>query len=56
MLHEDGRLLLAPARRDRFAPVASAQVLAATVRALPAYSNGVLYAHNERELVALRLR
>jgi hypothetical protein len=56
VLHEDGRLFLAPASANGFAPVAEARILAPTVRALPAYANGVLYAHNEKELVAVRLR
>jgi outer membrane protein assembly factor BamB len=56
VLREDGRLFLAPASGDAFSPLAEATVLEATVRALPAYADGVLYAHNERELVALRLR
>jgi hypothetical protein len=56
VLHEDGRLLLAPVTARDFAPIAEARVLACTVRALPAYSDGVLYAHDERELIAVRLR
>jgi hypothetical protein len=56
LLHEDGRLILAPASAGGFEPIAEARILAPTVRALPAYSNGVLYAQNERELVAVRLR
>jgi hypothetical protein len=56
VLHEDGRLLLAPASAAGFAPIAEARILAPTVRALPAYANGVFYAHNEKEMVAVRLR
>jgi hypothetical protein len=56
VLHEDGRLFLAPASARGFEPIAETRVLAPTVRALPAYSDGVLYAHNERELIAVRLR
>ena len=56
VLHEDGRLLLAEASARAFEPIAEARLLAPTVRALPAYSNGVLYAQNEREVVAVRLR
>jgi outer membrane protein assembly factor BamB len=56
VLHEDGRLFLAPASASGFEPIAQARVLEPTVRALPAYADGVLYAHNERELVAVRLR
>jgi outer membrane protein assembly factor BamB len=56
VLHEDGRLFLAPASARGFEPIAEARLLGPTVRALPAYSDGVLYAHDERELVAVRLR
>jgi outer membrane protein assembly factor BamB len=56
VLHEDGRLFLAPASASGFEPIAQARLLEPTVRALPAYANGVLYAHNERELIAVRLR
>ena len=56
VLHEDGRLFLAPASPSGFKPIAQARILEPTVRALPAYANGVLYAHNEKELVAVRLR
>ena len=56
VLHEDGRLFLAPASASGFEPIAQARILEPTVRALPAYANGVLYAHNERELIAVRLR
>ncbi len=56
VLHEDGRLFLAPASASGFQPIAQARILEPTVRALPAYANGVLYAHNEKELIAVRLR
>ena len=56
VLHEDGRLFLAPASASGFEPIAQARILEPTVRALPAYANGVLYAHNEKELIAVRLR
>ncbi|MDX1382217.1 MAG: PQQ-binding-like beta-propeller repeat protein [Thermoanaerobaculia bacterium] len=56
VLREDGTLFLAPARDDRWAPLAEARILAATVRAYPAFAGGILYARNGRELVAVRLR
>jgi outer membrane protein assembly factor BamB len=56
VLHEDGRLFLAPASASGFKPIAQARMLEPTIRALPAYANGVLYAHNEKELIAVRLR
>jgi len=56
VLHEDGRLFLAPTSDRGFEPLAEARILEPTVRALPAYADGVLYAHNERELVAVKLR
>jgi outer membrane protein assembly factor BamB len=56
VLHEDGRLFLAGASASGFEPIAEARILTPTVRALPAYASGVLYAHNEKELVAVRLR
>jgi hypothetical protein len=56
VLHEDGRLFLAPASAERFEPIAQARILEPTVRALPAYAGGVFYAHNEKELIAVRLR
>ena len=56
VLHEDGRLFLAPASAKKFEPIAQARILDPTVRALAAYSGGVLYAHNEKEMIAVRLR
>jgi outer membrane protein assembly factor BamB len=56
VLHEDGRLFLARASAGGFEPIAQARILVPTVRALPAYADGVLYAHNEKELIAVRLR
>src|SRR5688572_31064559 len=56
ILRESGELVLAAASPDAFRAVARAQVLPATVRAFPALADGVLYARNEKELVALDLR
>ena len=53
---EDGRLLLAPAGTKAFTPTARAQVLPGTVRAYPAFADGLLYLRNDRTLVALDLR
>ncbi len=56
ILRENGELVLAPASSDAFKPLARAQVLPETVRALPALANGFLYARNEKTLVCLDLR
>ena len=56
ILHEDGRLILADSTPERFALLAEATILRSVVRSYPAYSNGVLYARSETELVAVRLR
>ncbi len=56
LLREDGELVAAPADAEAFQPVARAQVLAATTRAYPALSDGVLFARDEKTLVALRLK
>ena len=60
ILRETGELMLAPAVPDAFRPMAQAQILPATVRALPALADGFLYARNSdtrsNELVCLDLR
>jgi len=56
LLREDGELVAAPADPAAFKPSARAQVLAATTRAYPALSDGVLFARDEKTLVALRLK
>jgi outer membrane protein assembly factor BamB len=53
---ETGELVLAAASPDAFRPLAKAQVLRATVRALPAVSDGFVYLRNENTLVCLDLR
>ena len=56
ILREGGELVLAAANPEAFQPLARAQILEATVRAYPALSEGVLYARNQRQLVAVDLR
>ena len=53
---ENGELVLAAAAPDAFRPLAKAQVLRGTVRALPAVSDGFVYLRNENTLVCLDLR
>ena len=55
VLHEDGRLISATASEAGFEPRSMAKLLEGVVRAYPAYSDGVLFARNKRELVAARL-
>jgi hypothetical protein len=55
ILREGGELVLAEASPTAFTPIARARILAGTVRAYPAVAGGILYARNERELVAVRL-
>ena len=56
ILRETGEMILAPASPDGFKPIARAQVLPATVRALPALSDGFVYIRNENTLISLDLR
>lgn len=56
ILHEDGRLILIAASGQQLEVLAESPILKPTVRSLPAYANGVVFAHNERELVAVRVR
>jgi outer membrane protein assembly factor BamB len=53
---ENGELVLAAATPEAFRPLAKAQVLRGTVRALPAVDNGFVYLRNENTLVCLDLR
>ena len=55
VLMETGELLIAPASGDAFKPVAQVKVLDHGIRAYPALSNGVLFARDEKQLVAARL-
>lgn len=50
---EGGELVLAQASPDAFRPLARAQVLSPTVRALPALSDGLLYLRNDNTLICL---
>ncbi len=56
LLRENGELVAAKADRAGFKLTAKAQLLPSTVRAYPALSNGVLFARDERTLVAVRLK
>jgi outer membrane protein assembly factor BamB len=56
LMRESGELVLAEATPDRYRQIASAQVLPATVRALPAIAGGFLYVRNDDTLVCLDLR
>lgn len=51
----DGQLTLAEGTRSAFRPLARAQVLRGTVRALPALSNGRLYLRNDDTLLCLQV-
>jgi outer membrane protein assembly factor BamB len=53
---ETGELLLARATPEAFRPLARAQVLPPTVRALPALADGFVYLRNDNTLVCLDLR
>jgi hypothetical protein len=56
ILRENGELVLAAATPEAFRPLARAQILPATVRAMPALADGLLYARNERTLICIDLR
>lgn len=56
LMRESGELVLADATPERFRPLTSAQVLPATVRALPAIAGGLLYVRNDETLLCLDLR
>jgi outer membrane protein assembly factor BamB len=53
---ETGELLMAAASPDEFRPLAEAQILPPTLRALPAVSDGLVYLRNDDTLVCLDLR
>ncbi len=55
IMRERGELVLAAASPEAFRPLARAEILGGIVRAYPALAGGVLYARNERELVAVEL-
>jgi outer membrane protein assembly factor BamB len=56
IVRETGELVLAAASPDAFRPLARAQVVRGTVRALPAVADGFVYLRNENTLVSLDLR
>src|SRR5262249_40128629 len=56
IVRESGELVLAPATPQAFRPLAHAQVLTPTVRAMPALADGFLYLRNDTTLVCLDLR
>lgn len=53
---ETGELVLAAAAPQAFRPLAQAQILPPTIRALPALSDGLVYLRNDDTLVCLDLR
>jgi outer membrane protein assembly factor BamB len=56
LVRESGEMLLAEASPAAFKPLARAQVLPATVRAMPALAGGFVYLSNDDTLVCLVLR
>ena len=55
LMKESGELVLAEASSDGFVPVASVQLLPATVRAYPAIADGHLFVRNDDTLLAVDL-
>ena len=56
IFRESGELMIAAASPKSFQPIATAQILPATVRAYPALADGRLYGRNDDTLVCLDLR
>ncbi len=56
VLRENGELMLVDASPRAFRPRARAHILEGTVRAYPAVAQGLLFARNEHQLVAVDLR
>jgi len=56
IVRESGELMIAPAAPDAFKVLARAQILPATVRALPAIAGGFLYMRNQQTLACVDLR
>ncbi len=56
VMRESGELVLADATPNAFRSLATAQVLPATVRALPALARGLFYVRNDDTLMCLDLR
>lgn len=55
LLRDSGELELAPATREGFQPTPRVQILGTQTRAVPALSDGVLFARDRSKLVAVRL-
>ena len=55
LLREDGELIVAPADPSKYEPGVKAEILSAVTRAYPALSDGVLYARDEKTLVAVKV-
>lgn len=55
VLRENGELVAAPAAREGFRPSGRARILSGVVRAYPAVAEGVLFARDEKTLVAVRV-
>ncbi|MFP6874548.1 MAG: PQQ-binding-like beta-propeller repeat protein [Verrucomicrobiales bacterium] len=56
ILTERGELILAKASNKSFDPAARGQILGADTRAMPALSNGRLFARDKRQLVCVKLK
>jgi outer membrane protein assembly factor BamB len=56
IIRESGELMLAAVSSTAFQPIATAQVLPATVRAYPAIADGFVYIRNDDTLICLDLR
>ncbi|MCP4849518.1 MAG: PQQ-binding-like beta-propeller repeat protein [Verrucomicrobiaceae bacterium] len=55
ILTERGELILAEANKGAFKPAARGQILGTDTRAMPALSNGQLFARDKRQLVCVKL-
>ncbi len=56
IVRESGEVVLAAASPDAFTVITKAQILPATIRALPAITDGFVYLRNEKTLICLDLR
>jgi outer membrane protein assembly factor BamB len=56
IVRESGEVVLAAASPDAFTVITKAQILPATIRALPAIADGFVYLRNEKTLICLDLR
>jgi outer membrane protein assembly factor BamB len=55
IVSERGELILAKANENSFKPAARGQILGADTRAMPALSNGHLFARDKRQLVCVKI-